>query len=64
MSRPKFARYGITIGDILDFISELAHAASLVEITGQPRGCDDPDDDAVIETAEVGAARYLINRRR
>ena len=60
MSRPKFARYGITIGDVLDFIEGLLEVTSLVDITGEPRGCQDPDDDAVIETAEVGAVDYLI----
>jgi putative PIN family toxin of toxin-antitoxin system len=60
MSRPKLARYGITIGAVLDFLERLLAIASLVEITGAPKGCDDPDDDAVIETAEVGAADYLI----
>ncbi len=60
MSRPKFARYGITPMDVLEFIAGLLSIASIVEITGAPRGCDDPDDDAVIETAEVGAVDYLI----
>jgi len=60
MSRPKLARYGITIGIVLDFLESLLAVASLVAITGAPKGCDDPDDDAVIETAEVGAADYLI----
>lgn len=60
MGRPKFARYGITIGDVLDFIAGLLALASVVQITGSARGCEDPDDDAVIETAEVGAAHYLI----
>jgi putative PIN family toxin of toxin-antitoxin system len=60
MGRPKFARYGITIVDRLDFMEGLLALASFVQITGSTRGCDDPDDDAVIETAEVGAADYLI----
>jgi len=60
MSRPKFSRYGITIGAVLDFIDGLLQVGTVVEITGAPRGCQDPDDDAVIETAEVGAADYLI----
>ncbi len=60
MSRPKFDRYGITIGIVLDFIEWLLSVGTVVEITGAPRGCGDPDDDAVIETAEVGAADYLI----
>jgi putative PIN family toxin of toxin-antitoxin system len=59
MGRPKFARYGITIGDMLDFMEGLLAVASFVQITGSAR-VDDPDDDDVIETAEVGTADYLI----
>ena len=60
MSRPKLARYGVSLRTTLAFVDALLAAGELVEITGAPRGCADPDDDAVIETAEVGAAEFLI----
>jgi putative PIN family toxin of toxin-antitoxin system len=34
MRRPKFARYGITIGDVLDFIAGPLVLAAVVPITG------------------------------
>lgn len=41
MSRPKFARYGITPPNILEFIEGLLTIASIVDITGEPRGCEE-----------------------
>lgn len=63
LTRPRLMRrHGITPNGIDLFIEALRDIGSDVPITGDVHLCRDPDDDAVIETAQVGKADVLVTR--
>jgi len=62
LSRRKIAhRYRFTSEKAAAFLAELRRLAEWVEITGEVNVCGDPDDDALIETAERGQAVYVVS---
>ncbi len=50
----------LPVEDVLEFGLFLARSAHLVELSGAPQGCRDPNDDMFVETARLGAAEYLV----
>ena len=50
----------LPVEDVLEFGLFLTRSAHLVELSGAPQGCRDPNDDMFVETARLGAAEYLV----
>jgi len=44
------------------FVRLIAARAKVVQVPGEIRMCRDPDDDAILEAAIRGKARYLVTR--
>jgi putative PIN family toxin of toxin-antitoxin system len=63
LQRPRMrSKYGIGQPEIEALDQLIRSLADVVDIPGTLRLCRDPDDDAVIETAVVGLAQYVVSR--
>jgi uncharacterized protein len=61
--RPRLTRrFRYTRQDAETFIRLIATGAAVVEPSGALQICRDPDDDAILEAAIGGRARYLVTR--
>ena len=62
LSRPRVVRkHGRGRLEIADFVDGLRQGAETVRLIGVVHLCRDPDDDAVIETAESGGADCVVS---
>jgi putative PIN family toxin of toxin-antitoxin system len=62
LRRPKLMRkHGRSFAEVEAFVAELRRGARLVAISGDLKLCRDPKDDAVIETAIMGAAIFVVS---
>lgn len=63
LSRPRLLRrFAYSLRDVEILIRLVAAQAHMVEVSGALRLCRDPDDDAILEAAIRGKARYLVTR--
>ncbi len=63
LARPRIRRkYAVTDENILEFLILINERAEHVSLPGSVKICRDKDDDAVIETAIQGSARYIVSR--
>jgi putative PIN family toxin of toxin-antitoxin system len=63
LSRPRLMKvHGESLREIADFVSGLKRLSLLVSVTGSLALCRDPDDDVLLETAQVGHASYIVSR--
>ena len=63
LARPRIRnKYGLDADEIIEFVRLLADRAVTVVPTGQLRLCRDPDDDLILETAQLGQAQYAVSR--
>jgi putative PIN family toxin of toxin-antitoxin system len=61
LSRPKFARYGMTAEAATQFVTMMRERAKVVEITEALAVCRDATDNRLIETALVGIADRVVS---
>ena len=63
LSRPRIRnKYELNADEIGEFLRLLSARSLRVTPTGQVKVCRDPDDDAILETALLGQARYAVSR--
>ena len=63
LNRPRLRdKYSLVDEEIAEFVELLARRGVKVRPAGEIRGCRDPDDDLVLETAVLSGARYLVTR--
>lgn len=63
LARPRIRdKYGLDENEIAEFLRLLAQKSLPVIPTGNLQICRDPDDDLVLETAQLGGARYMVSR--
>jgi putative PIN family toxin of toxin-antitoxin system len=61
--RPRIQhKYHYSIQQVDVFIQEISRKAQRVDITNSLKLCRDPQDDAILETAILGRASYVISR--
>lgn len=55
---------GVPKEDVKNFISTLLVKAEMFEVEHQVMGCDDPNDDPLLEAALKGRANWIITKDR
>jgi putative PIN family toxin of toxin-antitoxin system len=62
LSRPRVVRkHRRSRQEITEFVDAIREGAETIGLTGTVRVCRDPDDDALIETAESGGVECLVS---
>jgi uncharacterized protein len=59
-SRRKFRKKGLSEETVAEFLALLRQISAVIPIQGTLRVCEDPDDDAVIETAILGSVMMVV----
>ena len=55
---------GLPPDDVEEFVALVCAIAEVAPIRHQVMGCEDPDDDPVLETALAGRADFVVTRDR